>query len=178
MTIPSDSNDTTVPTNSSVVDVGTESTTPSDPDAGTVPDPTSLPKSDLSSSSNAVIPPNHTLSSNNDIAPNNESSAADTSDHGNVVVAAPESSAVTVNDSAAVDVKWKLCVGPVAVDYIPCLDNWQAIMNLKSRRHKEHRERHCPNPSPRCLVPLPNGYKIPVQWPKSRDMVRSLVLWW
>jgi hypothetical protein len=22
------------------------------------------------------------------------------------------------------------------------------------------------------LVPLPNGYKVPVPWPKSRDMVR------
>ncbi|KAL0402945.1 UNVERIFIED_CONTAM: putative methyltransferase PMT23 [Sesamum radiatum] len=35
----------------------------------------------------------------------------------------------------------------------------------------EHRERHCPDPSPRCLVPLPEGYKIPVLWPKSRDMI-------
>ncbi|KAF9596685.1 hypothetical protein IFM89_012884 [Coptis chinensis] len=35
----------------------------------------------------------------------------------------------------------------------------------------EHRERHCPKPSPRCLVPLPVGYKLPVPWPKSRDMI-------
>ena len=69
-------------------------------------------------------------------------------------------------------IKWVACKGPVAVDYIPCLDNSQAIKELKSRRHMEHRERHCPQPSPRCLVPLPNGYKVPVPWPKSRDMVR------
>ncbi|KAJ4827898.1 hypothetical protein Tsubulata_021759 [Turnera subulata] len=69
------------------------------------------------------------------------------------------------------DIKWGACRGSVAVDYIPCLDNYQAIKELKSRRHMEHRERHCPKPSPRCLVPLPYGYKAPVPWPKSRDMI-------
>lgn len=73
-------------------------------------------------------------------------------------------------------IDWKACPGPLAVDYIPCLDNWKAIKSLKSRRHMEHRERHCPKPNPRCLIPLPHGYKLPVPWPKSRDMVR-LLLW-
>ncbi|KAK9283300.1 hypothetical protein L1049_011537 [Liquidambar formosana] len=59
----------------------------------------------------------------------------------------------------------------MAVDYIPCLDNMKAIKALKSRRHMEHRERYCPAPSPRCLVPLPRGYKVPIPWPKSRDMI-------
>lgn len=87
------------------------------------------------------------------------------------------------NDTAPVlnadldfDLNWKLCKGSVAVDYIPCLDNFKAIKALKARRHMEHRERHCPDPSPRCLVPLPSGYKVPLPWPKSRDMVR-LLLW-
>lgn len=75
-----------------------------------------------------------------------------------------------------VDINWELCKGPLAVDYIPCLDNFKAIKALKSRRHMEHRERHCPDPSPRCLIPLPVGYKMPVPWPKSRDMVR-LIVW-
>ncbi|CAN6346488.1 unnamed protein product [Urochloa humidicola] len=36
----------------------------------------------------------------------------------------------------------------------------------------EHRERHCPvAPRPRCLVPLPFGYRTPVPWPRSRDMI-------
>ncbi|KAE8695678.1 putative methyltransferase PMT25 [Hibiscus syriacus] len=35
----------------------------------------------------------------------------------------------------------------------------------------EHRERHCPLRPPRCLVPLPLHYKVPIQWPKSRDMI-------
>lgn len=62
------------------------------------------------------------------------------------------------------------------VDYIPCLDNWEAVKNLKKL---ERKERHCPKPSPpRCLVPLPKGYKIPVLWPKSRDMVRLILLFW
>lgn len=67
--------------------------------------------------------------------------------------------------------RWKLCSGAVAVDYIPCLDNWKVIKALKSRRHMEHRERHCPDPSPKCLIPLPKGYRAPVTWPKSRDMI-------
>ncbi|CAI9091768.1 OLC1v1026877C1 [Oldenlandia corymbosa var. corymbosa] len=85
---------------------------------------------------------------------------------------------VPINDSiasspsgAGVDFEWKLCGVAGAVDYIPCLDNWNAIKALKSRRHMEHRERHCPDPAPRCLVPLPPGYKLPVPWPKSRDTI-------
>lgn len=73
-------------------------------------------------------------------------------------------------------IDWKVCKFAGAVDYIPCLDNWKAIKDLNSRRHMEHRERHCPNPSLRCLVPLPIGYRIPVPWSKSRDMVR-LIVW-
>ncbi|KAG0490533.1 hypothetical protein HPP92_007396 [Vanilla planifolia] len=72
------------------------------------------------------------------------------------------------------ELRWEICrsgMGFEAVDYIPCLDNMKAIKKLKSRRHMEHRERHCPTPAPRCLVPLPPGYKVPVSWPKSRDMI-------
>ncbi|KAF5771039.1 putative S-adenosyl-L-methionine-dependent methyltransferase [Helianthus annuus] len=67
--------------------------------------------------------------------------------------------------------EWKVCTGSLAVDYIPCLDNRKAIKALRSRRHMEHRERYCPKPNPKCLVPLPDGYKVPVHWPKSRDMI-------
>lgn len=149
VTIPlvsSDSNDTAIPTNPSIVNATSESTTPH------------APQSDLPSSSG--------------ISFNNESVVVHTSDDRNVVVAAA---------TAALDVKWKLCKGPAAVDYIPCLDNWEAIKSLKSRKRMEHRERYCPNPNPnpnppRCLVPLPRGYKSPVPWTKSRDMVRSLIL--
>lgn len=76
----------------------------------------------------------------------------------------------TVNQVNA-NFNWEICKGPLAADYIPCLDNMKAIKALKSRRHMEHRERHCPNPSPRCLIPLPPGYKVPIPWPKSRDMI-------
>ncbi|EEF41484.1 probable methyltransferase PMT23 [Ricinus communis] len=75
------------------------------------------------------------------------------------------------DDRIGESINWELCRGDVAVDYIPCLDNAKAIKELQSRRHMEHRERHCPKPSPRCLVPLPKGYKVPVSWPKSRDMI-------
>lgn len=66
---------------------------------------------------------------------------------------------------------WKLCNVTAGPDYIPCLDNWEAIRNLPSTKHYEHRERHCPDEPPTCLVPLPEGYKRPVEWPTSRDKI-------
>ncbi|KAL2936541.1 putative methyltransferase PMT23 [Bienertia sinuspersici] len=74
-------------------------------------------------------------------------------------------------DEDLVKLNWEVCKGASMVDYIPCLDNWKEIKALKSRKHMEHRERHCPKPNSRCLVPLPQGYKIPILWPKSRDMI-------
>ncbi|GJN14687.1 hypothetical protein PR202_gb01542 [Eleusine coracana subsp. coracana] len=78
------------------------------------------------------------------------------------------------DEEAPVQVRWETCRvgrGVSAADYIPCLDNVRAIKALRSRRHMEHRERHCPVPRPRCLVPLPAGYRTPVPWPQSRDMI-------
>lgn len=66
---------------------------------------------------------------------------------------------------------WKLCNVTAGPDYIPCLDNVQAIRRLPSTKHYEHRERHCPDEAPTCLVPLPGGYKRPVQWPTSREKI-------
>lgn len=68
-------------------------------------------------------------------------------------------------------IKWKVCNVTAGPDYIPCLDNWQAIRKLHSTKHYEHRERHCPEESPRCLVSLPEGYKRSIKWPKSREKV-------
>lgn len=67
--------------------------------------------------------------------------------------------------------RWKVCNVTAGPDYIPCLDNIQAIRKLKSTRHYEHRERHCPDEAPTCLVRLPIGYRTPIRWPKSRDMI-------
>ncbi|EXC32448.1 putative methyltransferase PMT24 [Morus notabilis] len=68
-------------------------------------------------------------------------------------------------------ISWRLCNVTAGPDYIPCLDNWEAIRNLPSTKHYEHRERHCPDEPPTCLVPLPEGYKRPVKWPTSRDKI-------
>ena len=70
-----------------------------------------------------------------------------------------------------IDFKWKVCNTTAGPDYIPCLDNVLAIRSLKSTKHYEHRERHCPDSPPTCLVPLPEGYKRPIEWPKSREKV-------
>ncbi|KAL0928738.1 hypothetical protein M5K25_000657 [Dendrobium thyrsiflorum] len=66
---------------------------------------------------------------------------------------------------------WKLCNVTAEADYIPCLDNDEAIKRLTTTKHYEHRERHCPEKSPTCLVPLPNGYRRPIKWPNSREKI-------
>ncbi|KAK9080156.1 hypothetical protein SSX86_001831 [Deinandra increscens subsp. villosa] len=67
--------------------------------------------------------------------------------------------------------KWKTCKVKTGADFIPCLDNVAALRTLQSTLHYEHRERHCPVEPPTCLVRLPQGYKIPIRWPKSRDQI-------
>lgn len=58
-------------------------------------------------------------------------------------------------------------------EYIPCLDNVEAIKRLKSTEKGEKFERHCPENGTglNCLVPPPKGYKPPIPWPRSRDEV-------
>ncbi|CAN8254489.1 unnamed protein product [Cochlearia groenlandica] len=70
--------------------------------------------------------------------------------------------------NVSLKIDWKICESQ---DYMPCLDNMKAIKKLKSKRNMEHRERHCPEIPPKCLVPLPARYKIPLPWPKSKDMI-------
>lgn len=68
--------------------------------------------------------------------------------------------------------RYKLC--PVSMrEYIPCLDNVEAIKKLKSTERGERFERHCPDKDKglNCLVPPPKGYKPPIPWPRSRDEV-------
>ncbi|KAL2348562.1 hypothetical protein Fmac_002562 [Flemingia macrophylla] len=69
------------------------------------------------------------------------------------------------------DHTWLLCNNTAGADYIPCLDNEKAIKMLRSTKHYEHRERHCPEEPPTCLVPIPPGYKTPIEWPSSRDKI-------
>ncbi|RRT78231.1 hypothetical protein GW17_00033597 [Ensete ventricosum] len=73
-----------------------------------------------------------------------------------------------------VSYSWKLCNTTARADYIPCLDNVAAIKKLRSTKHYEHRERHCPEQAPTCLVPLPDGYKQPIEWPRSREKVTTV----
>lgn len=74
-------------------------------------------------------------------------------------------------DGQNFDSTWKLCNVTTGEDYIPCLDNVAAIKKLHFTGHYEHRERHCPEEPPTCLVPLPDGYRLPVRWPNSREKV-------
>ncbi|KAK4346896.1 hypothetical protein RND71_033235 [Anisodus tanguticus] len=74
-------------------------------------------------------------------------------------------------DSSVPEQNWQLCKAEAGADYIPCLDNEEAIKKLKTTKHYEHRERHCPQEPPTCLVPLPQGYQTPIEWPKSRDKI-------
>ncbi|KAM7251112.1 hypothetical protein ACFE04_022995 [Oxalis oulophora] len=70
-----------------------------------------------------------------------------------------------------VGLTWQLCNETAGADYIPCLDNVKAVKKLTSTKHYEHRERHCPEDAPTCLVQLPEGYKRPIKWPGSRDKI-------
>ncbi|GJN39334.1 hypothetical protein PR202_gb28445 [Eleusine coracana subsp. coracana] len=76
-------------------------------------------------------------------------------------------------DEEEAEQQWRLCNVKSGADYIPCLDNDKAIKKLRPENYRryEHRERHCPDEGPTCLVPLPVGYRRPVEWPKSRDRI-------
>lgn len=60
-------------------------------------------------------------------------------------------------------------------EYIPCLDNEDAIRKLPSTEKGERFERHCPvqGQGLNCLVPAPTGYRTPIPWPRSRDEVKT-----
>ncbi|CAI9774006.1 unnamed protein product [Fraxinus pennsylvanica] len=68
--------------------------------------------------------------------------------------------------------KFPLCPESMR-EYIPCLDNKDAIKKLKSTEKGEKFERHCPEKGKElnCLVPSPKGYQTPIPWPQSRDEV-------
>ena len=74
-------------------------------------------------------------------------------------------------DNATYD--WALCSAKEGPDFVPCLDNEKALRALKTDTRKEHMERHCPvgEDRKRCLLPLPEGYQVPVPWPQSKDEV-------
>ncbi|CAL4966771.1 unnamed protein product [Urochloa decumbens] len=62
-------------------------------------------------------------------------------------------------------------------ELIPCLDralHYRLRLRLRLNLSlMEHYERHCPPPPRRlnCLIPPPDGYQVPIRWPRSRDEV-------
>ncbi|CAM8985215.1 unnamed protein product [Rhodiola kirilowii] len=56
-------------------------------------------------------------------------------------------------------------------DYTPCQEQDRAMKF--PRENMVYRERHCPPQDEKlhCLIPAPEGYTTPFQWPKSRDYV-------
>lgn len=58
-------------------------------------------------------------------------------------------------------------------EYIPCMDNVEAIQRLESTENGEKFERHCPEKGKElnCLILPPKNYRTPIPWPKSRDEV-------
>ncbi|KAJ6827952.1 putative methyltransferase PMT11 [Iris pallida] len=68
--------------------------------------------------------------------------------------------------------KFRVC-NETMREYIPCLDNEEAIKKLRSTEKGERFERHCPEEGKGldCLVPAPKDYKDPIPWPTSRDEV-------
>ncbi|KAL9230155.1 hypothetical protein vseg_005542 [Gypsophila vaccaria] len=68
--------------------------------------------------------------------------------------------------------KFTMCSETMS-EYIPCMDNVEAIMKLNSSDKGENFERHCPESGKGldCVVPGPRDYKSPIPWPRSRDEV-------
>lgn len=77
-----------------------------------------------------------------------------------------------VVEARAVVKKFRRCEKSMR-EYIPCLDNVEAIRRLNSTEKGERFERHCPEKGKglNCLVPAPKGYRTPIPWPRSRDEV-------
>ncbi len=81
--------------------------------------------------------------------------------------------------------KWKSCAWIGAQNYVPCLDNRKSYLSRKkvhTRFERRTLEWHCPSEAaaaaqqqqqPKCLIPLPLGYKAPICWPESRDQVST-----
>ncbi|GAU27887.1 hypothetical protein TSUD_159810 [Trifolium subterraneum] len=57
------------------------------------------------------------------------------------------------------------------VDHMPCEDPRRN--SQLSREMNYYRERHCPPPEETalCLIPPPNGYRVPVRWPESMHKI-------
>ncbi|XP_052203267.1 probable methyltransferase PMT10 isoform X2 [Diospyros lotus] len=74
--------------------------------------------------------------------------------------------------AAARVAKFEVCEESMR-EYVPCLDNADAISRLNSTDRGEKYERHCPEGGKglTCLVPRPKGYQAKIPWPKSRDEV-------
>ncbi|KAL2467784.1 putative methyltransferase PMT10 [Forsythia ovata] len=68
--------------------------------------------------------------------------------------------------------KFRVCDSSMS-EYIPCLDNGEAISRLNSSEKLEKYKRNCPKDGKGldCLVPRPKDYKLHIPWPKSRDEV-------
>ncbi|KAI8564114.1 hypothetical protein RHMOL_Rhmol03G0157100 [Rhododendron molle] len=83
-----------------------------------------------------------------------------------------ENKTEAVEESRAVVKKFGRCKERMR-EYIPCLDNVEAIRGLESTEKGERFERHCPEKGKGldCLVPSPKGYRTPIPWPRSRDEV-------
>ncbi|PNY08956.1 putative methyltransferase PMT13-like protein [Trifolium pratense] len=60
------------------------------------------------------------------------------------------------------------------VDHMPCEDPRRN--SQLSREMNYYRERHCPplEETALCLIPPPNGYRVPVRWPESMHKVWCL----
>ncbi|KAJ8428810.1 LOW QUALITY PROTEIN: hypothetical protein Cgig2_028015 [Carnegiea gigantea] len=68
--------------------------------------------------------------------------------------------------------KFSLCPDSMR-EYIRCMDNEEAIRQLKSTERGERFERHYPEKGKElnCLVAAPKNYKVPIPWPRGRDEV-------
>lgn len=111
------------------------------------------------------------LSKSNSTSPSSSSSA-----HSSGLSAFPNKVKLTYRKAPLVIPESGMNVCPLTFrEYIPCHDvNYvNELLPRLNLSRREELERHCPPPEKRlfCLVPPPEGYKIPIRWPLSRDYI-------
>ncbi|KAL5991755.1 hypothetical protein ACLOJK_012666 [Asimina triloba] len=115
-----------------------------------------------------IVDQNGTMTNNFDVGPVGQDSI-ESSGEGNSTEGIDRESEETTDVPIS---NFQLCNESMR-EYIPCLDNVEAIRKLKSTERGEKYERHCPEEGKGldCLVPPPKDYRTPIPWPQSRDEV-------
>ncbi|KAJ4971979.1 hypothetical protein NE237_005078 [Protea cynaroides] len=155
--------DITLPLNSSQP----ESSTPSDPPQSLPPPPPSPPPPPASLERLGIVTENGAMSDEFEVGGFDPDMVENWGNDNET----KESQSQSESSGVRVE-RFAMCPDSMR-EFIPCLDNFDAIKKLKTTERGERFERFCPGEgrSLNCLVPAPKDYKTPIPWPRSRNEV-------